>query len=239
MAQYFYPQKQTKVMNEGCACFVHYYIFNELYEKGLISEGALLEMLHSHSNVVLQPDFDDRRYSGLNPYALGFSMMQDIKRICTEPTDEDREWFPEIAGDDDWRSVLKHAWANYRDESFIRQFLSPRLIREMRLFVLSDEPGQSHFVVDSIHNEHGYRKVREAIARNHDITLIEPDIQAVAFDHRGDRSLSLQYIGRDGAPLAEQSRDAVLAHVRHLWGYDVHLEGIDLESGEVIFEAEA
>ena len=39
--------------------------------------------------------------------------------------------------------------------------------------------------------------------------------------------------------IAVQSRDAVLAHVRQLWGYDIHLEGIDLESGEVVFEAKA
>ena len=239
MAQYFYPQKQTKVMNEGCACFVHYYIFNELYEQGMITEGALLEMLHSHSNVVFQPGFDDRRYGGINPYALGFAMMQDIKRICIEPTDEDRDWFPEFAGSGDWRGVLKHAWANYRDESFVRQFLSPHLMREMRLFVLGDKAGQSHFVVDNIHNERGYREVREAVARSYDITLIEPDIQAVGYDHQGDRSLSLQYVGREGTPLAEQSRDDVLTYVRRLWGYDVHLEGVDLESGDTIFDAKA
>ena len=48
--------------------------------------------------MIFQPDFDDPRYCGINPYALGFAMMQDIKRICVEPTDEDREWFPDIAG---------------------------------------------------------------------------------------------------------------------------------------------
>ena len=46
-------------MNEGCATFVHYTIVNRLYDSGLISEGALLEFLHSHTNVVTQPDFDD------------------------------------------------------------------------------------------------------------------------------------------------------------------------------------
>ncbi len=44
----------------------------------------------SHSSVVMQPDFDDRRFSGINPYALGFAMMQDIERIALTPTDEDR-----------------------------------------------------------------------------------------------------------------------------------------------------
>ena len=62
IAQYFYPQRQTKVMNEGCATFVHHYIVNKLYEEGLIDEGAMLEILHTHSNVVFQPGFDDRRY---------------------------------------------------------------------------------------------------------------------------------------------------------------------------------
>jgi spore cortex formation protein SpoVR/YcgB (stage V sporulation) len=137
IAQYFYPQKQTKVMNEGCASFVHFYIMNRLYETGRLTEGAMLEVLHSHSNVVFQPEFDDPRYSGINPYALGFAMMEDIKRICTDPTAEDEEWFPEIAGCGDWRGTLKDAWANYRDESFIKQFLSPRLIRKFKLFASS------------------------------------------------------------------------------------------------------
>ena len=85
-------------MNEGCATFVHYTIVNRLYDKRLISEGALLEILHGHANVLTQFDFDDKRYGGINPYALGFAMMQDIQRICVAPNDEDREWFPEIAG---------------------------------------------------------------------------------------------------------------------------------------------
>ena len=94
VAQYFYPQKQTQVMNEGCATFVHHYIMNKLYDRGQISEGSIMEFLHSHSSVVFQPDFNDQRYSGFNPYALGFAMMQDIKRICEDPKDEDQEWFP-------------------------------------------------------------------------------------------------------------------------------------------------
>ena len=132
IAQYFYPQRQTKVMNEGCATFVHYRIMNRLHEQGRITDGDFLEFLHSHTNVVFQPDFDDPRFSGINPYALGFAMMQDIERIVREPDDEDREWFPDIAGNGDVMAVLREIWANYRDESFISQFLSPRLMRKMR-----------------------------------------------------------------------------------------------------------
>ncbi len=40
VAQYFYPQRQTKVMNEGCATFVHHYIMTELHDRGLITDGS-------------------------------------------------------------------------------------------------------------------------------------------------------------------------------------------------------
>jgi len=236
IAQYFYPQKQTKVMNEGCATFVHYTILNALYDRGRITEGAMLEILHNHSSVVFQPAFDDPRYNGLNPYALGLAMMEDIKRICTEPSAEDKAWFPVIAGCGDWRATLREAWANHRDESFIRQFLSPHLIRKMRLFVLTDNETDNHYTVGAIHDERGYEAVRGALARNYDLGTVEPNIQIVDVDLRGDRQLHLHHAVRDGVPLAEKSRDRVLAHVRRLWGYRVSLAGVDAETGKVLYE---
>lgn len=107
LAQYFYPQQQTKMMNEGCATFVHYEIMQRLFDRGQINEGAMLEFLHSHSSVVAQPAFHSKRFSGMNPYALGFAMMRDIQRICRQPTDEDLHWFPEIAGNGNDMATLR------------------------------------------------------------------------------------------------------------------------------------
>ena len=152
LAQYFYPQKQTKGMNEGCATFVHYYIINALYDQGRISDGTMLEILHSHSNVVFQPEYSDQRFSGINPYALGFAMMQDIQRMCLEPTDEDREWFPDIAGSD-WLSTLKFAMNSFKDESFILQYLSPKVMRDFRMFAIADDSAESHVEVAAIHGK--------------------------------------------------------------------------------------
>ncbi|NQV61025.1 MAG: SpoVR family protein, partial [Alphaproteobacteria bacterium] len=235
VAQYFYPQRQTKVMNEGCATFTHHYIMNALYDSGQISEGAMLEILHSHSNVLTQPDFDDPRFNGINPYALGFAMMGDIRRICTAPTDEDREWFPELAGVEDWRGALRHAWANFRDESFIRQYLSPHLIRKMKLFDLTDNAGDSHYTVGAIHDEQGYRKVRDALANNYDPAHTDADIQVVDADLRGDRQLFLEHSVRRGVGLAEDSRGLVLKYIRQLWGYDVTLSGMDRDTGNQLY----
>ncbi len=227
IAQYFYPQKQTKVMNEGCATFVHHYIMNELYNRGQISEGAIMEFLHSHSSVVFQPEFDDPRYSGINPYALGFAMMEDIKRICEDPKQEDREWFPEIAGSGDWRDVLKDAWANYRDESFILQYLSPTVMRHFRMFAIGDDSDQSHVEIEAIHDDRGFRKVRRALADMYDLGMHEPNIQVVGADLGGDRTLQLRHTVHKGRKLNEKTAAAVLTHIETLWGYDVTMEEED------------
>jgi stage V sporulation protein R len=224
-------------MNEGCATFVHYYILNKLYDQGRISEGAMLEILNSHSSVVMQPAYDDPRYGGLNPYALGFEMMCDIKRICTEPTDEDREWFPDLAGSGDWRAALRYAWANYRDESFILQYLSPHLMRKFRMFLIADEEGESTYSVKGIHDEAGYRKVRAALAQSYEIGRIDPDIQVVDADLKGDRCLTLRHMALDRIPLETKDRDQALKHLRRLWGYDVSIESIDRDSGAMLSEA--
>jgi spore cortex formation protein SpoVR/YcgB (stage V sporulation) len=230
LAQYFYPQRQTKVMNEGCATFVHYTIMNRLHEKGLITDGSLLEFLHSHTSVVFQPDFDDRRYSGLNPYALGFGMMADIARIATEPTPEDREWFPAFAGTGDAMAVLKDAWANYRDESFIEQFLSPKLMRDMRLFALHDEAEGPAYGVSAIHDGRGYRQLRSALARQYDVGSADADIQVTGASLKGDRKLFLVHKMHRGVPLHRGTRDLVCAHLERLWGHDVVLEEVDAQA---------
>ncbi|HEY0104782.1 MAG TPA: SpoVR family protein [Rhizomicrobium sp.] len=224
LAQYFYPQRQLKVMNEGCATFVHYTIMNLLYDRGMITEGSWLEFMHSHTSVVFQPEFSDRRYSGFNPYALGYGMMADIKRICEAPTPEDRDWFPDFAGGGDWIGTLKNAWANFRDESFIEQFLSPKLMRDFRLFALYDKADASAFKVSAIHNENGYRAVRAMLARQYDVGAADPNIQVTGAELKGNRTLHLSHSMHRGVPLHNQTKDLVLAHVERLWGHDVKLE---------------
>src|SRR6201993_3784805 len=228
IAQYFYPQSQTKVMNEGTATYVHYRIMSRLHEQGRLSDGNYLEFLQSHTNVVFQPDFDDPRFSGFNPYALGFAMMQDIERIVSNPEGEDREWFPDIAGTGDVMGVLRDVWANYRDESFIGQFLSPRLIRHLRMFHLHDDPNERAGIrVDAIHNERGYRRVRRELSRQFDVGVTDANIEVVDVDLAGDRRLMLRHHVVNGQQLNEADAKRVLQHLADLWSYDVVLAEVD------------
>ncbi|NNL57468.1 MAG: SpoVR family protein [Pseudomonadales bacterium] len=224
IAQYFYPQRQTQVMNEGWATFWHYTILNEMYDRGLVTDGFMFEFLQSHTSVVFQPSFDSPYYSGINPYTLGFEMMRDIRRICEHPTDEDKRWFPEFAGSD-WRETLQFAMRNFKDESFIQQFLSPKIIRDLKLFCALDDDEKSTIEIMAIHDDAGYREVREQLAGQYNLGDREPNIQIVNIDVRGDRSMHLQHHQHNRKPL-DQNTEEVLKHLHRLWGFDVHLESI-------------
>lgn len=234
IAQYFYPQQQTKVMNEGCATYCHYRIMNRLHEKGQISDGSFLEFLHSHSNAIRQATAHDPSYGGINPYALGFDMMCDIARIVREPTEEDRLWFPEIAGRKDEMAALKEVWANYRDDSFIAQFLSPHLMRKWRLFHIVDEEDAPKLKVESIHNERGYHDLRRSLAAEYEIGRHAPDIQVVDVDLAGSRKLVLHHRVFSGKLLDVVDAALVLRHLTLLWGYDVLIEEVDATTNEVL-----
>ncbi len=229
VAQYFYPQMQTQLMNEGFACFTHYKIIHRMEEKGLISPGAMLEFYQSHTGVINQP-----QYSAINPYALGFAMMQDIERIATDPTEEDREWFKAqdwVGGGDPWGAIM-FAVENFKDESFVRQYLSPKVIRDFRMISVHDDEKDPKLEVSAIHDGSGYRKVRDAMSRQYNIGYVIPDIQVANVDIWGDRSMTLRHYMVNRRPLDTDSATETLKFLSFLWGYPIKLESVD-ETDEV------
>ncbi|GAA0083931.1 SpoVR family protein [Clostridium sp. CTA-7] len=103
--QYFLPQIETKIMNEGWASFWHYNILKELN----LNDGLHFEFLKRHNDVVAP------MVGGLNPYYIGFKIFQDIeKRFGIEKIFEVRK--------------------TERDSSFLRRYLTRDLCEELNLF---------------------------------------------------------------------------------------------------------
>lgn len=234
-SQYFYPQKQTQVMNEGWATFWHYTLLNHLYDEGKVTDRFMLEFLHSHTNVVYQPPYNSQWYNGINPYALGFAMFVDIKRICQNPTQEDRHWFPDIAGSN-WVDTLHFAMRDFKDESFISQFLSPKVMRDFRLFSITDDENSNFLEVSAIHNEEGYQQIRQQLSDQYNLSNLEPNLQVWNVNLRGDRALTLRYIPHNRIPL-DKGRSEVLKHVHRLWGFDVILEQQNADGSIVLLDS--
>lgn len=230
--QYFYPQAQTKNLNEGYATFCHYYIMTRLEEKGILSPDAFMAFLDFHAGVIYQPHYNSRHYSGINPYALGFAILQDVKRICENPTDEDKEWMPHLIGKR-WQDAVKEAVFEHRDDSFIQQYLSPKVIRDFKLFSIKisphvetddEEDDDDYALVTEIHDEIGYKNIRIALARTMERINYVPQIKVVGADLEGDRTLHLKYERYMDRDLGIADADTVTDYVDYLWGYEVQLE---------------
>lgn len=222
ISQYFYPQSQTKISNEGYATFWHYEILYELWNRGRLTNSFMQSFLNLHTAVVHQPDYNQIGGDHLNFYYMSFYIYQDIKRICTKPTKEDEEWFPWLVGRN-WISAVHEAAFNFKDESFILQYLSPNLMRKMRLFSIFDDSADTKYVVSSISNETGYKQLRSIISKIYNRAYMVPDVQIVDADMRHTRRLTLQHYAVDDIPLQEKSMKRVIEHLKYLWGFDVEI----------------
>jgi stage V sporulation protein R len=226
VAQYFYPQRQTKIMNEGWASFCHHHIMGRLWELNYITEGSYLEFLVSHCGVTAQQSLESKYYSGFNPYALGFAMFTDIKRICEKPTEEDIKWFPDIANTE-WLSTLKHVMENYRDESFILQFLSPKVIRDFKMLSVAIEEHMPQYEVMDIHNQDGVNGIRKKLANMNSLNFHTPHIEVHRVDWDLDNTLVLRHYNNHDQLLEEESARDTLNYLHMLWGKDVLIENMN------------
>ena len=120
---------------------------------------------------------------------------------------------------------------NFKDESFILQFLSPKVIRDLKLFCILDDDQNETIEVTAIHDEFGYRNVREQLSNQYNMSQQEPNIQIYNVDLRGDRSITLQHTQHNRIPLAEDDAKEVMRHLHRLWRFDTHLHS--LEDGKI------
>ena len=134
--QYFWPQIQTKIMNEGWASYWHYTILHEL---GLPPE-LHVPFIKSH-NQVIRP-----HVGGLNPYHLGFEMFKRIR---------DRHGLDECF----------LARETHRDSSFLHQYLTESDCEELGLFTFSEKKTGA-ITIDEISDEEGWKHVRDTLVKN-------------------------------------------------------------------------
>jgi len=232
LAQYFYPQMQTQVTNEGFATFWHYTIMTDLYDMGKISESSYLQFLHSHSSVIYQPaafhysnyykqSFPNRHYSGINPYALGFAIYRDIRRICENPTDEDKKLFPNLIGKN-WLDEVKYAMENFNDSGFILQYLSPKVVRDLQLMVTSAAVPQAMYgsnvvEVTQVHDDNDFLMIRKQLSENYNLTNRLPQI-IIKESREPAHRVTLQHLKTYDQELDVKSAMDTIHKFKFLWG---------------------
>ncbi len=249
IGRYFYPQMMTKMLNEGWASFWHHQLTHDLYEEGWLDEGRMMEILHSHTCVVAHNH--NEMGVNFNPYHLGYNLLHDIKRICTQPTDEDRAYFPDLVNTD-WLDAVKDCCYNFNDSTAISQFLSPKLARDYKLMVthvkgeLKDYGWrgiveEKFYNVDEIHDDNGFKSIRRVLSDKYNFYDGEkfPLLEVGGFN-RTTKRLSLNALFNKSKGVDHSDIDRLLDSIQNLWdakGYfKVQYKEFDIKTGSPIVD---
>jgi stage V sporulation protein R len=208
--QYFIPQIETKIMNEGWASFWHREILNSLD----LPQDLYLEFLVRH-NQVLRPI-----PGGLNPYHLGLKVWDDLLSRADQPTPEEREVYGQAGGED--FAKLFEVRAADRDVSFLRRFLTQPLMQALDLFEYQTRGDEQ--VVAEVSDEEGWRQVKKTLLRGVGMGGV-PVIKVEDADHGRSGALYLRHY-HDGRDLHQGYGERTLAHLYELWGRKVVLETV-------------
>lgn len=206
-SQYFIPQIETKIMNEGWASYWHHQIMNSLE----LPEDLHLEFL-VHHNQVVRP-----HPGGLNPYYLGFKLWEDIRRRHDGVQSPVTVRSP---GATCGRGKIFEVRETDRDVSFLRRFLTEPLMREMDLFEYRREPDQT--VITQVSDADHWEAVRDSLLRNVGMATV-PVIRIVDADFCHNRVLLLRH-EHDGRDLQREYLEKTLGYVHRLWDRQVLLE---------------
>jgi stage V sporulation protein R len=211
---YFWPQLETKIMNEGWASYWHQRIVREL---DLTSEETI-EYAKLNASVV-QPS----RHS-LNPYYLGLKIFEDIEKRWDNPTQEERDRFGREPGRG--REKIFEVREFDSDTSFIRNYLTKELVEELDLYVF-EKKGSEWKITDK-----AWESVRDQLVYSR-INGGFPVLHVTDGNHANSGELYLKH-AYEGIELDVKYLEKTLPYVQKLWGRPVHLETV-IEDKAVLF----
>ncbi len=129
---YFAPQGQTKILNEGWACYCH----EQIMTKRALDSSEIIEFADCHSRVASPAE------GRLNPYALGLRLLRNIEDRWNkgkhgkeydecEDLEKRRKW---DTHENKGREKLMEVRKYYNDITFISEFFTQEFVSEQKLF---------------------------------------------------------------------------------------------------------
>lgn len=210
---YFWPQLETKIMNEGWASYWHQRIIREL---DLTSDEAI-EFAKLNAGVV-QPS-----KTGINPYYLGLKIFEDIEERYDNPTDEMKKSGVKPGSG---REKMFEVREIESDISFIRNYLTKDLVMREDLYLFQKQ-GRDYKVIDK-----EWKAVRDQLV-NMRVNGGFPYLTVNDGDYLKNNELYIKH-WYEGIELDLKYLEKVLPYLYQLWGRSVHIESV-LEDREVMF----
>ncbi len=217
-AYYFYPQGQTKILNEGWASYWH----STIMTQKALHPSEVIDYADHHSGTMAMSG------GRLNPYKIGIELLRDIEERWNRG-----QFGPEYEACDDL--VEKRRWDKqlglgrqkifevrriHNDITFIDTFLTPEFCDRHKLFSFSYHDQSGQYVIDS----REFDKIKQRLLFN--LTNFgKPWIYVINGNHRNRGELLLRH-QHNGIDLKLNYARDVLMNLQYMWARPVHLETV-------------
>jgi stage V sporulation protein R len=215
-AFYFYPQRMTKIMNEGWASYWHAEL---MFKYDGLTAQEHMDFARDHEKVV-QPGGNPFR---INPYFLGYRIFRDIEK----------RWDKEY-GEGAGRKKMFQVRKEDDDISFLRNYLTPELVEELELFTYGyaknypKDYNRTKFIIVK-------EKLRDEIVE----TMIKPlynggapKISIIETGHEG--SLVLRHDSEEISTLDFKFAEKTLEYLWDLWAAPIELHAKDDDGNDIL-----
>lgn len=204
--RYFWPQIETKIMNEGWATYWHQRIMRALD----LTEAETIEYAKMNAQVTAPSR------TSINPYLLGLKIFEAIERSYNDPPEEHMLRFGRKKGQG--REKIFEVREIENDVSFLRNYMTEDVMRHLDLYVFAEAQDAWRITTKDV------EKVRDVLIRARTNggypTIVVRDGD---FARRGELLLVHIY---DGAELDMRYIEKTLPYVYRLWGRPVHIETV-------------
>jgi stage V sporulation protein R len=222
--RYFWPQIQTKYMNEGFATYWHEKLVNRLWKDGHLTNDDMAQFNYSNSLVRA------KHPTSMNPYDIGACIWTDIVDRWNKGR-HGREWenCEDAKVKENWNTKDGKGYEkmfsvldSYTDWFFVMDFLTVELVDEMNLYVFVTKESQAS--IDLVRTKHTADEVRKLIINSFAMSQIpEINITNINYNNSGQLYLKHNHAGMD---LQLLFCTKTLEHIFDLWGQPVWLETI-------------
>ncbi|MEH7403337.1 MULTISPECIES: SpoVR family protein [Bacillaceae] len=200
---YFWPQLETKIMNEGWASLWHQRIMRELD----LTSGESIEYAKLNASVV-QPS-----KTSINPYYFGLKMFEDIEERYNNPSEEMKQNGVKVGSGTEKIFEVRELES---DTSFIRNYLSKEFVMNKDLYLFKKQ-GKEYKI-----NDKSWVNVRDQLV-NMRTNGGYPYITVNDGDYQKNGELYLKHSFEE-IELDVKYIEKVLPYLYQLWGRTTHIE---------------
>lgn len=217
-AYYFYPQAQTKILNEGWASFWHSTIMTQ---KALAPE-ELIDYADHHSGTMATSG------KRLNPYKVGIELLRDVEERWNrgqfgpeydecDDLNTRRNWNKDVGLG---RQKIFEIRRNHNDITFIDTYLTPDFCARHKMFAFNYHNQQGQYLIES----REFQKIKQRLLFS--LTNFgKPFIYVINGNHKNRGELLLKH-EHHGIDLKVNHAQDVLVNLQRMWSRPVHIETI-------------